>query len=123
MRQYTYYIELIQTHTDIPPLERSTQNPLEAFDYIAQVVVDHVLIDIRKLHANIDYGNLILFLNQDRAFVRLLEHRDFVAHEQKRNPTSQTISTHISNDCTFYDELGETFQVSRSDTISRQMAR
>jgi len=117
MREYTYVIELTQSHGQAQHLVFSTQNSVIAYSSIAQISADHVLIDIRKINANIDYGNLILFLNRDRAFVRLLEHRDFVAHERE-----QDVSYQIDIDCTFYDESSEPFHVALSDTISRHSA-
>src|SRR5579863_6520300 len=53
---------------------------------------------------HIDHGNFIVFLNSDRAFLRLWEHREFVA----RDPS---FSDRVNSVISFKDEDGEAFTV------------
>jgi hypothetical protein len=64
---------------------------------------------------HVDHGNFIVLLNSDRAFLRLWEHREFVA----RDPS---LSDRANSVISFKDEDGEAFPVPFADTVSRSQA-
>lgn len=117
MRHYTYHIKRTQTDTKVRRSDIQTHDPRQAYEYSSTLVAEHVLIDMYKISEQIDYGNMLIFLNQHRAFVRLLEHCDFIAREP-----AQDLSQLTEEDCTFYDDSGTPFQVLPRDTIPRQKA-
>ncbi len=91
--------------------------PLEFEQVFRLAEAEDLILDISAINEsqNMDYGNMTLFTSTDRAFLRLLEHRDFVG----RDPQSVDQQDQVVR---FRDESGDTFQMNLGDTISKAQA-
>jgi hypothetical protein len=114
-----YYLGEITCFSPSPAVQRFRFDTAEQFEeeVLKWTPLDRLVLDIAALgdRENAKYGNLILFINAGRAFVRLLQNQDFVASDPALRARS-------GSSATFVDESGEVFQVPLQNTISKTQA-
>ncbi|HLJ29061.1 MAG TPA: hypothetical protein VKY85_20290 [Candidatus Angelobacter sp.] len=118
MVQIEYYVAEITRFLPNPSVQHFRFSKPEEFDKpLKWIQIEELVIDICAVNdsRNIDYGNMILFANETRVFMRLLEQQDFVARDPALDgPTSDSVS--------FKDEKGSTFTLPLVETISKAQA-
>lgn len=110
-----YKIEVTQLAPNPKAISLECERPADVLPMLFLQDDAEAIVMVSAIERNVDYGNFIILLNRsNRAWVRLLEHREF-------NP--RDTATDVVDDLVYFrDEDEDVFSVKCSETLTRERA-